>query len=131
MSKISRLLIVDDDIDDREIFAEAVAAVDPNIKCFTAKDGEDALRKLSEPAELLPEVIFLDLNMPRMDGRQVLVALKKNDQLNKIPVVIYTTSSSARDFEETKALGAFRFLAKPSDFNELRDVLKNILFHEL
>ena len=64
-------------------------------KCFTAKDGEDALTKLSEPGQLLPEVIFLDLNMPRMDGRQVLVALKRDERLNKIPVVIYTTSSSA------------------------------------
>lgn len=130
MKRISSILIVDDDIDDREIFSEAVAKVDPSIKCFTAIDGEDALKKLNDGGQQLPEIIFLDLNMPRMDGRLLLTELRKNPVFDRVPVVIYSTSSMQRDVDETIKLGATRFFAKPSDFKELCNALSGILLAE-
>jgi CheY-like chemotaxis protein len=131
MQKIKSVFIVDDDIDDREIFVEAIARIDPDIKCYTARDGEDALTILGNNHIGVPEIIFLDLNMPRMDGRQMLIELKKDAVLKNIPVVIYSTSNSKKDMDETLALGAKRFLAKPSEFGELCTLLSAILSSEL
>jgi CheY-like chemotaxis protein len=74
----------------------------------------------------MPMVIFLDLNMPKMDGRECLKEIKNNDRLKDIPVVIYTTSSHLRDIEETRNLGAKGFISKPSSLVELHTVLNAI-----
>jgi len=114
-------LIVDDDNDDCEFFREALSDVAPNIDFDVANNGEEALIKLRNDLIKIPDVIFLDLNMPRMDGKTCLKELKKDNILKEIPVVIYTTSSNQDDIDETKALGAFYFLTKPSDFQILRE----------
>ena len=113
-------LLVDDDNDNCEFFGEALNEVAPNIEFFMANNGEDALNKLRKDSFKIPDIIFLDLNMPRMDGKNFLKELKKDSTLKEIPVVIYTTSSNQKDIDETKALGAFYFLTKPSDFQILR-----------
>ncbi|MDB5281663.1 MAG: response regulator receiver protein [Bacteroidota bacterium] len=127
MKKIETIFVVDDDIDDREIFIEAINTVDSSIRCFTAIDGEDALVKAASKDFVVPEIIFLDLNMPKMDGPQFLAELKRNKLLGDIPVVIYSTSFRKTDVDETKRLGASYFLAKPSDFKELCDALSAII----
>ena len=81
--------------------------------------AEDALQHLKNDPHSLPDYIFLDLNMPRMNGREFLQELKRNYQLKEIPVVIYTTSSSGRDVEEARELGAKEFLTKPADFKSI------------
>ena len=124
------LFIVDDDAEDCVFFIEAVKEIDPSIKYQTANNGEDALRKLTKEIKPLPDYIFLDLNMPRMNGRECLVELKKNKDLKDIPVIIYTTSSASKDIDETRELGAAYFITKPCEFQKLCDeitfVLKNI-----
>jgi CheY-like chemotaxis protein len=116
-------MIVDDDSDDSDFFCEAISEIDIAITCITANNGEDALTKLRK-AIILPDLLFLDLNMPRMDGRQCLTELKKDSKLKDIPVIIFTTSSSQKDIDDTLKLGASYFLTKPSDFHSLHSKIQ-------
>ena len=120
-------LIIDDDNDDCDFFYEVVAEIDKTSYCFSAMDGEDGLKKLRNMTTQLPDFIFLDLNMPRMDGRQCLVELKKDPKLRDIPVIIFTTSSAQKDIDETSKLGATYFLTKPSDFQSLRKKIEHVM----
>ena len=129
MKKNSTVFLVDDDMDDQEIFALALAEVDNSIACVMAKNGMDALTQLRE-SRFRPDCIFLDLNMPRMNGKQCLKEIKSHADLTMIPVIIYSTSSETRDIEETKALGAMAFIIKPPRIQELVDSLHHIL-HQL
>ena len=114
--------LIDDDVDDQDIFILALEEVDKTIRCEVASDGMDALRRLGDK-ELLPDYIFLDLNMPRMNGKQCLSEIKKNDFLHSIPVIIYSTSSDQRDRTETAQLGAADYIVKPNTVSALADVL--------
>ena len=111
--------IVDDDIDDQDLFIEAVNEVDDSIECMSASNCEEALDLLKNKKIGKPDMIFLDLNMPKLNGKQCLAELKKEAHLADIPVIIYSTSSEKRDIEETSRLGAAHFLTKPNKFEEL------------
>ena len=119
MNSKKTFLIVDDDKDDCEFFCEAANEVDSSVQCLIAKNGEDALKQLNNGLKRLPDFIFLDLNMPRMDGKTCLIELKKDEKLKNIPVIILTTSSHQKDIDETRELGAVYFLTKPTDFQKL------------
>ena len=127
MKKTTTLFIADDDQDDVELFTEAVNEVDKSIQCHSAMDGEEALKKLMAMLPDLPDIIFLDLNMPRINGKQCLVEIKKTEKLNTVPVVIYSTSSIQHDIDETRELGAVYFLTKPASFGELCKELSSII----
>jgi len=105
-------LLVDDDEDDREIFCLALADADPSVKCIQAKDGLEALNLLKDRS-FVPDYIFLDLNMPLMNGKECLEEIRKQRHLNEVPVIIFSTSSSEKDILETKNLGASAFIKKP------------------
>ncbi|MBA2501049.1 MAG: response regulator [Chitinophagaceae bacterium] len=124
MSKI--ILLIDDDIDDQEFFLEAIKEVDPNIVCHITGSCDEGLSLLNNWS-LLPDYIFLDLNMPKVDGKKCLVELKKTARLKDIPVIIYSTSSLKKDIEETKAMGAVHFLTKPAAFRDLCYAIENVL----
>jgi Response regulator containing CheY-like receiver, AAA-type ATPase, and DNA-binding domains len=119
--------IVDDDPDDQELFIEALQGIDRSCKCITAFNGEEALQKLFRGMLHLPDFIFLDLNMPKMNGKQFLTEVKNNKDIRHIPVIIYSTSSEKNDIVETTRLGASFFLQKPNRFDELSIALTNIL----
>ena len=119
MNQQKIVMIVDDDEDDIDFFCEALAEIDASVQYLTASNGVDALNKLRSDENVLPHVIFLDLNMPLMDGKQLLKELKSDYTLKDIPAIIYSTSSMPTDIEETKALGATHFLTKPSSFKKL------------
>ena len=112
------VLLVDDDADDRQFFVEALSEVDPEIKIATSVDGIEALDFLHKLQEL-PNYIFLDLNMPRMDGFQCLAELKKSTRYAHIPVIIYTTSKQKEEEDEAFRLGASAFFQKPSNFADI------------
>lgn len=118
-------LLVDDDDDDKEIFCLALEQIDPTITCHTASDGREALRILSNKS-VLPDYIFLDLNMPQMDGKECLKEIKKQAPLNHIPVIIFSTSSAQKDMDETKKLGATSFITKPPLVSELAKKLTEV-----
>lgn len=119
--------LIDDDPDDREIFAMALEDAHKSYNCVTAKNGVDALEKLNSNEKFVPDYIFLDLNMPMLSGKECLKELKKISRLSHVPVIIYSTSSYEKDIEETKQLGASYFLTKPSSIKVLTDILTRII----
>lgn len=120
------LFLVDDDIDDHEIFKSALAKVDEDLALLTATNGYEALNVLST-ASTLPDYIFVDLNMPRMGGLQFLKEIKQTETLKNIPVIIYSTSSNPSDIDKTKQLGAVSFITKPSRFSDLCNILQSLI----
>lgn len=121
--------IADDDQDDLELFIKALKEIDDTCLCITAFNGEDALRKLENDKNQHPDIIFLDLNMPKINGRQCLKEIKLNETLRHIPVIIYSTSAEKKDIDETTHLGAVFFMQKPNRFIELRNALSQIISH--
>ena len=123
MTEPQSLLFVDDDSDDTFLFREILAEVNPSLLFTSAVNGEDALQKLTAPGALLPQLIFMDLNMPRMGGKECVSAIKGHDNLKHIPVIMYTTSSYAKDKEEALQAGATYYITKPSSYKELKETL--------
>lgn len=120
MKKI--FLLADDDGDDQQLFREALEAVDPTVVCYCAASGLEALDILSKAEK--PHLIFLDVNMPGMNGWQCLKAIKATEAYKHIPVLMYSTSAHQRDVEIALDLGALCFFTKPHNFNELKNILK-------
>lgn len=123
--ELMNILLIDDDEDDHDIFREAISIVKPNCEMTFAKDGEQGLTQLN--SGLRPDFIFLDVNMPKMDGKEFLMNVKGNPDLKKIPVIIYSTSKHKSALGEYIALGATNYITKPSEFNLLLSYLKSIL----
>ena len=121
-----RCLLVDDDNDDQDIFMMALEDIDKSIECILANSSSQALKILNENEEATFDFIFLDLNMPRTNGKQCLEQIKKIPRFQHIPVVIYSTSSDPRDRIETKQIGAFDFISKPPDIDHLAKLLTEI-----
>jgi CheY-like chemotaxis protein len=120
------ILIVDDDSEDRELFREAIAEIDPSIRCYSAQDGKDALREMNHGLDL-PDFIFLDINMPVMNGRECLIEIKKHTRLRHIPVIMYSTTSDTMEIKGFYSLGAHDFLIKPRNFKKLVEALGSII----
>lgn len=119
MKDKTKLLIVDDDADDRQLFIGAVKDFDEHIECVSAKDGKEALALLNDFATSLPDFIFLDLRMPRFNGKKCLIEIKKSERLKEIPVIIYSTSRELEESKELKEMGAVHFISKPSNPEEV------------
>jgi len=111
------ILLVDDDQDDQALFCEAVRNINPSIQCEILNNGAEALDSLMH-ASKLPDVVFLDINMPVMDGRKCLKEIKSIEKLKNIQVVIYTTSSNADEISGLRGLGA-EYIHKPNRFDEM------------
>jgi CheY-like chemotaxis protein len=116
------VLFVDDDVDDREFFMDALSYVDSQITCLLAKNCEQALDMLNA-TEPLPGYVFLDIHMPAMDGKGCLTQIKNNPRLRSVRVVMYSTTSDEELMGLYKELGATYFLVKPPTFKGLCDSL--------
>jgi CheY-like chemotaxis protein len=127
MNRNKIFMIVDDDSDDCEFFCQGIEEIDPNSECIFAVNGKEALTKLRSETAHLPDFIFLDLNMPRMDGRTCLTELKKDEALKNIPVIIFSTSVHPAEKEELRKQGAAHFFSKPSDFEELKREIQFVI----
>ena len=125
MKKPLFFLLIDDDIEDTFIFKEVLESMESQINFQNAKDGLEALQLLKDSVEL-PDTIFLDLNMPRMNGKECLAKLKSDPHLKQVPVIIYTTSLQSSDIEETLQKGATCFIAKPTSIKDLKKILSFI-----
>lgn len=126
MAKTVKFLLVDDDADDTSLFKEVLEEVNPSIVFNSAEDGHQALHLLKKEGSILPDIIFLDLNMPRMSGKECLAEIKNDEKLLHIPVIMYTTSSQSKDIEETIQKGAICFITKPTNISELKNILSSI-----
>jgi CheY-like chemotaxis protein len=120
-----KCLLIDDDADDQEVFKLAVATLDLAVEVATADGGSHAFEILNRSD--LPDCIFLDLNMPLMNGREFLKKIKNIDRLKEIPVLIYSTSTDAKDKTDMILLGAAQFIIKPNSVNDLTIILKKEL----
>jgi CheY-like chemotaxis protein len=124
MKLTKRIMLIDDDPDDQLFFRDAVHALRPDLQCELASSCSEAFKQLEEST---PDLIFMDLNMPVMNGFDCLAYLKKKSDLRDIPVIIFTTSKNLNDINRTKQLGASWFMTKPDDFNVLCKKLNRII----
>lgn len=116
---------VDDDQEDREFFCDALREIDPSITCLIAGSGMEALTLLKQ-LTIHPDYIFLDINMPMMDGKQCLKMLKAIPEFQSIPIIMYSTSANTNEIRECYKLGAEDFLIKPHSFEKLINDLTSI-----
>jgi CheY-like chemotaxis protein len=117
------VLLADDDKDDADIFQQALRAVDPSIEFFHVDTGAGVFKYLSDEKNARPSVVFLDLNMPEVNGWQCLAKIKNEKKFESIPVIIYTTSSNPREYEIAQDLDAHGLITKPTDPKVLKKVL--------
>lgn len=123
----SYIILADDDEDDRLFFTDAFSELKIKTKVDTFKDGVELMNYLNDPEAILPNVLFLDLNMPKKNGIECLHEIKSDDRFKDIAIAIYSTSSSEEDIEETFVCGANIYIKKPSDFNTLKKVLSDVV----
>jgi len=123
------ILYIDDDQDDLMIFGDAIGNLYPGITVITAESGEEGiaiLRNMEQDAQPFPSLVVLDMNMPRMDGRQVLQEIKR--RWEEIPVVIFTTSSNQLDIEFCKRFGT-ECITKPMNYKNLNHTMQLLVSH--
>lgn len=121
------IMLADDDEDDRLFFKEAFEEVKINYDISAFNDGEQLMEHLYNDANPLPDIIFLDLNMPRKSGIECLKEIRADERLKRISVAIYSTSSSEQDIEDTFVSGANVYIKKPNDFNMLKKILSDVV----
>jgi CheY-like chemotaxis protein len=122
------ILNIDDDNEDLMVFHDAVKTVNPLAKCFLAKNSEEAVSLLQHSID--PDFIFLDIHMPKMDGRAALKEIRKIKRLASVPVIIYSTVIYDSEKENFKEWGATEFIKKQNNFSGLCDELRKLGIHE-
>jgi CheY-like chemotaxis protein len=125
------ILLADDDSDDREMTRKALEKNDLASQFYTVGDGEDLLDFLNHRGKFrppvlspTPDLILLDLNMPKKDGREALAEIKADPALRRIPIVVLTTSTAEQDIARSYDLGSNSFISKPVSLSKLADVMK-------
>ena len=116
-------LCIDDDLEDLELLCEVITKIEPTFVCHVADDSKEGLDKLTD---LRPDFIFLDINMPMMDGKQTLQAIRSNTEFASVPVCILSTTISETEKETLIRLGASYCLKKPTSYEGLCSSLKRI-----
>ena len=124
---IRDILLVDDDLDDIDLFREALNEVDSLVNFHSAKNGLQALELLHSAQIITPDLIFLDINMPEMNGWRCLAELKSTPLLKQIPVIMYSTSAAKMDEQRAAGLGAKCIYQKPERFEDLKRLLKTVI----
>ncbi len=121
------IMLADDDEDDRLFFTDAFNELKINTKVKTCNDGAELLQYLNEADSVLPDLLFLDINMPKKNGIECLEEIKTNPKFNNIAIAIYSTSASDEHVEETFVKGANVYIKKPNDFKTLKKVLSEVV----
>lgn len=133
MASLSHILLVEDNEDDYEATLRSLKKNHFANPVHWCKSGQDALDYLNHqgkyaslPDTSLPDLVLLDLNLPGIDGRQVLFQMKQNNRLRAIPVVVLTTSSDAKDVEQCYFIGASTYIQKPVSFEGLTQAIRTM-----
>ena len=124
-SKALNVLLIDDDEDEHEVLSIALREIDPTIVCHWAKDGETGLHTL-QTESTLPHYVFLDINMPKLSGYEVLERITHNPKLKNVPVIIYSTSGEENTISKSMQLGAYSYLQKATSIKALKKELLSI-----
>lgn len=122
-----KVLLADDDEDDRSLFEEALDEISVKSDVATVKDGVELMRYLKELNGQMPDLLFLDLNMPKKGGLECLEDIRKQQKFKDLSIAIYSTSASDVDIEESFVKGANVYIRKPSDYNSLKKILEHVL----
>lgn len=125
MQKIT-VFLIDDDLDDQEIFSFILSEAYPQAQCVFADDGLYALEKIQD-VSFSPHVIFIDINMPRLNGLETLKELKQLERFANTPIYMYSTSDENTVVEESKKLGASGFIKKHVDTDLAKLEFQNII----
>jgi len=120
------IFLTEDDRDDQQIFKDALDEIEISFLIANFGNGEELLEHLDKNQDLLPDIIFLDLNMPIMNGIECLKILKKNPKYKDLFVAIYSTSVSNDTIMEAFEAGANTYIRKPSDFSKLKEILQEV-----
>jgi CheY-like chemotaxis protein len=122
------IFYVDDDPDDRQLLTRALNTIDNNYRIIEAEDGDEAMKMLKRLKETgkLPSLIVLDINMPKVDGKQTYISIKSDEELSVIPVIIFSTSKSEMDKLFFKRKNT-EYITKPSDYSRIEEVAARIL----
>ena len=120
-------MLADDDKDDCLFFSDILSNLPVETSLTIVKDGEQLFSHLAKSAEILPEVLFLDLNMPKKNGYECLAEIKSNTLLNKIPIIIFSKSYDEEKANRLYDKGAHYYICKPTNFKELQDAVHRAL----
>lgn len=126
-TKILTILLADDDFDDCNFFKEALAKLTLSTNLKTVNDGEELMQLLTNETIDLPNILFLDINMPRKNGFECLSEIKKNERLKDLPIVIFSTSNSRDNINHAFKIGANIYIRKPGNFNQLMQVIQHAI----
>jgi CheY-like chemotaxis protein len=121
------IFLADDDEADCLLFKEALEELPVTVKLTTVQDGEQLMELLAKKVKRLPDALFLDLNMPRKNGMASLGEIKRNSQLEKLPVIIFSTASEKAKVSQVYKDAAHYYIRKPAEFSELKKVIYNAL----
>ena len=124
---MTRLLLIDNDSDDREFFTAALSRLPQEVECVTLENGHALLPKLAQGEIERPDLIFLDVNVPEMSGWECLALIKAYENFKSIPVIMYSTSKHQEDIIRAKADGALCFFTKPFAIAELREAINQVV----
>lgn len=116
----------DDDEDDLDLFKKAVHKINSKINCVTSNDAEEALSFLSTDKKK-PHAIFVDVHMPKLDGIEFVIAIKRNSTLKRIPIIVISNGLGKHEVEQFNRLGVFRFVLKTT-YQDLESSLKSLLY---
>lgn len=120
------ILLADDDEDDRFFFARALQAVSGSIALSSAENGLQVMEML-RPGKNMPDLVFLDLNMPLKNGYECLREIKQHPELLQIPIIIFSTSIQPESVTEVYSCGASLYMVKPNDFSALKQLIQHVL----
>jgi len=124
------ILLIDDDVDDQEIFLEALNEVYPNVHCHCESDSEVAISHLALKQIMKPDMLFIDMNMPKVNGKEFLKKIKSIDSLKGVPVIMFSTFFGESDLKEIRDNGAVHHMVKSTNFKDLYKSLQSILSKE-
>ena len=125
------VLLADDDMDDRMLFSDAISDLKLPVDLQLVKDGAELMDYLLTSAMIMPEILFLDLNMPRKNGFECLAEIKNHPILKEIFIIIYSTTESEKEIDDVFEQQANLFIKKPNSFTELKNILSHVLALDL
>lgn len=121
------ILLADDDDDDCRLFQEALNDLQIDTELVTVPNGEQLMELLSKKRKRLPDVLFLDLNMPRKNGFSSLGEIKRNNELDQVPVIIFSTATEEEKVKQVYKDAAHYYIRKPATFSKLKNVILKVL----
>ena len=128
-SSTLKILLADDDEGDRLLFTDALKELKTKTIVHTVNDGVELMEYLANNNNNLPQLLFLDLNMPRKNGLECLKEIRSNRKLAEIAIAIYSTSLAEKDIEETFINGANVYINKPNSFDGIKQALNTVVLN--